>query len=148
MKTYTVHAKRWSGGWELHIDDVGVTQSHGLADADRMARDYVSLVTDAPADSFELEIVPEIGGGLDAEIRKARVAVRKAVEVQRDAARRSREVAGRLKSNGLTGRDIAAALGVSPQRASQLLRGVGTSTRRSAAARSTGRVPGGTARRS
>ena len=60
MKTYTVHAKRWSGGWELHINNVGVTQSHGLADADRMARDYVSLVTDTPADSFELEIVPEI----------------------------------------------------------------------------------------
>lgn len=28
-----VRAKRWAHGWELHIDDVGVTQSHTLRDA-------------------------------------------------------------------------------------------------------------------
>ena len=37
MSTYTVRAKRWKHGWELHIDGVGVTQSRNLADAAREA---------------------------------------------------------------------------------------------------------------
>jgi hypothetical protein len=40
--SYTVRAKRWEHGWELHIADVGVTQSRTLADADRMVRDYIA----------------------------------------------------------------------------------------------------------
>ena len=36
MRTYSVRAKRWEHGWELHIEGVGVTQSHGLKDAEMM----------------------------------------------------------------------------------------------------------------
>jgi hypothetical protein len=31
---YEVRAKRWEHGWELHIADVGLTQSRNLWDAD------------------------------------------------------------------------------------------------------------------
>ena len=58
---HTVVARRWAKGWELHIDGVGVTQSHTLADADLMARDYVSRLLEVPADSFDLEIRAEVG---------------------------------------------------------------------------------------
>ncbi len=30
MSAYTVHAKPWAHGWELHIEGVGVTQSRNL----------------------------------------------------------------------------------------------------------------------
>lgn len=120
-ETYTVHAKRWARGWELHIDGIGVTQSRSLGDAESMARDYIVLDRDVPPESFALEIVPEVGGGLDTDIREAREIVTTAAEMQQRAAERSRRVARRLKSQGLTGRDIARVLGVSPQRVSQLL---------------------------
>lgn len=59
MKTYSVHAKHWDGGWELHIDDLGVTQSESLSDAELTARDYIALDLEVPADSFKVEIIPE-----------------------------------------------------------------------------------------
>lgn len=120
-KSYTVHAKRWAHGWELHIDGVGVTQSRSLGDAEAMVRDYIALDREVPPDSFAVNIVPEVGGGLDTDIREAREIVTKAAEMQQRAAERSRRVARSLKSQGLTGRDIARVLGVSPQRVSQLI---------------------------
>ena len=122
MKTYTVRAKRWARGWELHIDGVGVTQSHTLHDAEAMARDYIMLDTDEPEGSFCVAIVPEIGGGLDEKTRAARTAVAEADQAQRQAAARSRQAARDLRQAGLSGRDIAVVLKVSPQRVSQLLR--------------------------
>ena len=122
MKKYTVRAKHWARGWELHIEGVGVTQSHTLRDAESMARDYIMLDTDAPAESFDVEIVPEIGGGLDETTRAARAAVAEADQAQRHAAARSRQAAQDLRQAGLSGRDIAAVLKVSPQRVSQLLK--------------------------
>jgi hypothetical protein len=122
VKTYTVRAKRWARGWELHIDGVGVTQSHTLRDAEAMARDYITLDTGATDGSFSVKIVPEVGGGLDEKTRAARVAVTEADQAQRRAAARSRQAARELRQAGLSGRDIAAVLKVSPQRVSQLLK--------------------------
>jgi predicted XRE-type DNA-binding protein len=122
VKTYTVRAKRWARGWELHIDGVGVTQSHGLTDADTMARSYIAMETETSPDSFDLTIVPEVGEGLDEAANAAREATRRAEEALRDAAAEARQVAQRLSKKGLTGRDISAVLGVSPQRVSQLLK--------------------------
>jgi hypothetical protein len=122
MKTYKVRAKRWARGWELHIDGVGVTQSHSLRDAEGMARDYIALDTDVLPESFVVEIVPEIGHGLDEKTLAARKAVADASHAQRAAAAQAREAARELRAAGLSGRDIAKVLNVSPQRVSQLLK--------------------------
>ena len=118
--TYRVRAKRWARGWELHIDGIGVTQSRSLGGAEAMARDYISLDLDMSAQSFELEIIPHIGGGLDEEVARVRQEIRAAERAQLQAAEHSREVVRRLKEQGLTGKDTAAVLGISPQRVSQL----------------------------
>lgn len=125
MITYKVRARRWERGWELHIEDVGVTQSHTLRDAERMVCDYISLDTGAEPGSFAVEITPEIGGELGERTAAARRAVAAAERAQRDAAASSRAVARQLHGAGLNGRDIAAVLGVTPQRVSQLLRDAG-----------------------
>ncbi len=122
VKTYDVRAKRWEHGWELHIADVGVTQSRSLWDAEMMARDLISRRVGVPADSFSVAITPEIGGGLDESTRAARDAVSSADRAQRKAAAQSREAARQLRQAGLSGRDIAKVLEVSPQRVSQLLK--------------------------
>ena len=77
---YKVTAKRWSGGWELHIDGVGVTQSHTLDDAGIMARDYIAMDLDVQSDSFDVHIVPELGGqSLEAEAAEELSAVERII---------------------------------------------------------------------
>jgi DNA-directed RNA polymerase specialized sigma24 family protein len=122
VKTYHVRAKRWEHGWELHIEGVGVTQSRTLWGAEEMARDLISRREGLPGDAFTATVTPEIGDGLDEESRAAREAVSAADRAQRQAAAQSRTAARRLRQAGLSGRDIAKVLNVSPQRVSQLLR--------------------------
>lgn len=123
VKTYTVRVVRWDRGWELHIPEVGVTQSRGLMDARQMVVDYIRIMTgDEPGkDAVDLEF--ELGDDLDELVLLARRHVTEAAEAQRVAAEESRKVARQLKDKGLTGRDIAVVLGVSPQRVSQLTSG-------------------------
>lgn len=122
MKTYHVRARRWEHGWQLHVDGVGVTQSRTLWDAEDMVRDLIARREELSEDEFAVAITPEIGGGLDEESRAAREAVSAANRAQRQAAAQSRAAARRLRQAGLSGRDIAKVLNVSPQRVSQLLR--------------------------
>ncbi len=121
MKIYRVTARRWDRGWELHIDGEGVTQARSLTDAEYMVRDYIALMHDVPADSFEVKITPVLGSDLDEAIRAAREAVAGAESARRAAGQASRAIAARLRNAGLSGREIAAVLGVSAQRVSQLL---------------------------
>jgi hypothetical protein len=124
-KTYEAVAKRWKRGWELHIADVGVTQSRTLLDAEAMVRDYVAVLLGVDERSFDVRITPEIGAGVDGQIRDLRAADREAEAAQERAAAQRRHVARRLSSLGLSGREIAAVLRISPQRVSQLLGGEG-----------------------
>jgi len=118
--TYRVTAKRWGSYWELHIDDVGVTQARTLASADRTVRDYLNLDGHDLSD-VDIVITPELEGNLAAEAEAARQAVRDAERVRAAAAEGAREIARRLKKAGLSGADIAAVLKVSTQRVSQLV---------------------------
>jgi DNA-directed RNA polymerase specialized sigma24 family protein len=127
MSTYTVRAKRWKHGWELHIDGVGVTQSPNLDGAEQMVRDYIETLTDRDTTDDVVVIRPEVGDGLDQAAEAAREAVAEAERALRAAAARSRQVARQLKREGLSGRDIAAILHVSAQRVSQLLKTQNTS---------------------
>ena len=118
MSTYSVRAKRWAHGWELHIADVGVTQSRNLGEAEQAVRDYIETLTDHDTSGDKVTITPEVGGGLDEATRAAA-----ADRARREAAVRLRQVAWALRHEaGLSGRDIASILHVSAQRVSQLLK--------------------------
>lgn len=121
MNTYTVTAKRWERGWELHIEGVGVTQSRTLARAEAMVREYISLKYDVGEDSFGVEIVPELPNGVLTEAREAQRETREAEAAQLRAAKRARTAAKRLKAAGLSNADAAAVLKVKPARISQLV---------------------------
>jgi predicted XRE-type DNA-binding protein len=129
MSTYSVRAKRWKHGWELHIDGVGVTQSRNLDGAEQMVRDYIETLTDRDTADDIIVIEPQVGGGLDGEADAAREALAEAEHALRAAAARSRHVAQRLSQEGLSGRDIAVILHVSAQRVSQLLKSAQSTVR-------------------
>jgi hypothetical protein len=121
-KTYEVVAKRWRRGWELHIAGVGVTQSRSLADAEAMVRDYISQDLDIAEDSFDVRIVPVVGNGVDQKVKQTQEEIDAAAQAQRRAAESSRALVSELKGLGLSGKDMAAVLGITPQRVSQLAR--------------------------
>ena len=120
---YTVTARRWARGWELHIVDaagqtVGVTQVRALSAAASMVCDFLEVDDRPPAD--EIHVVPELDAGLRERVDAARSAVRRAAVEQERAAAASRTAVQELKDAGLSGSEIAAVLEVSPQRVSQL----------------------------
>ena len=70
--TFTVMAKRWDKGWELHIDGIGVTQARKLSEAELMVRDLIKRRESAAGDDIELEWRFNLGAELDAAITAAR----------------------------------------------------------------------------
>lgn len=122
--TYVVLAKRWKRGWELHVDGVGVTQAGTLSKAEAVAREYIAFALDLDDEnSFDVDVVPQLDAELAEQVRSARADVRDAERRQREAAAKQREVAKNLGASGLSGREIAAVLGLTPQRVSQLIGG-------------------------
>lgn len=45
LPVYTATAKPWAGGWELHIDGIGVTQCRTLDESADVILDYILLET-------------------------------------------------------------------------------------------------------
>ncbi|MHB1067967.1 MAG: hypothetical protein ACYC2Z_11170 [Candidatus Nanopelagicales bacterium] len=124
METYTAKATREGRYWVLDVAGVGVTQARNLDEAQEMVRSLVSIMREIPDDSFEIRIRVDLAG-LDvtaaAEINAAEVA--ELAERQASVARRQRALVLELDRAGISRRDTAVVLGVSPQRVSQLIAG-------------------------
>lgn len=118
--SYTVTAKRWKGGWELHINGEGVTQARTLASAEQTVRDYIATLHDLDEVTDDIVIVPELDRETKAKIRKVKERQREIERVQREVAADARRVVRELRSRGLSVTDVAAVLDVSRGRVSQL----------------------------
>lgn len=120
MTTFTVTARRWSGGWELHIEGEGVTQVRTLDHAAAQVRDYLETLHDRDFGAAEIELIPDLGG-LEREVIETRREIAAAAAAQVAAAEHSRRLARALREEaGLSVSDTAAVLGVSRGRVSQL----------------------------
>lgn len=119
-KTYTVTTERWEHGWELHIDGVGVTQCGTLADAERMALDYLATELGGEPEDYAVEIHHDLGG-VGAKVAAARQRMAEAQRAVDEAAADMRKVAHELRADGISVRDTAVILEVSPGRVSQLV---------------------------
>jgi predicted RNase H-like HicB family nuclease len=145
MKSYTVLAERDEAGWwAVRIAELpGVlTQARRLEQVEAFAREAIDLaisVGHASKDKYTVHIdarVPEF----DDELATVRAVRADAERLQVEAAERTRVIARRLADKGLTVRDIGAALGVSHQRAAQLV-GKGSASASRAAAKKNAKRP-------
>ena len=124
MHTYTARVAREGKWWMIRVPDIdGLTQARRLGEVEQMARSLIAVTLDAPGDSFdvriELEAIEElrVTERLDALTDERRELDELRERVQRDVRILARDLAGK----GLTVRDIGAVLGVSFQRAQQLI---------------------------
>lgn len=112
-----------TGMWVVHVPELDLlTQARRLDEVERMARSIISLHLDTDDRySFDINVDTRLPDELADELAEARTLRQQADEANRKAAALMRDTARKLADQGLTIRDVGAALGVSFQRASQLL---------------------------
>ena len=126
MATRRFHANAYLEGnwWMVEIPEVnGLTQARRLNEVTQMAREFIAATAGISLDSFELEMTIQRVHDLDIADRVARIQSEKAqaLELERRATEEAQALARQLSEANLTVREIGVILGVSHQRAHQLL---------------------------
>jgi hypothetical protein len=126
VTTYTAEIVREGRSWLVaYVPEVGhATQGRSFKDLDYMVRDLVRMCTGEDPATMDVVMQPQ-DPKLCKELEAARVARREAAESAARAAEHGHRVAKSLAAAGFTVRDIGALLGVTFQRAHQLVTGRG-----------------------
>jgi hypothetical protein len=125
VNTYRVTATRDGAWWSLVASDVQgrevASQSRRLDQADAAIREAIALVLDVDADAFEVDISPDLHQVEVSNDTLEALELRRALAELSDRARRRTPAAvAELRAAGLTVRDVAQLLGVTPSRVSQI----------------------------
>jgi DNA-directed RNA polymerase specialized sigma subunit len=125
MTTYTVTATRNGNWWSLIAADVNgrevASQSRRLDQADAAIREAIALVLDVDQDSFDVEVVPTLDQtGVSGETLELLDVRRQLAELGERSRRLTPQAVAELRAAGLTVRDVAELLGVTPSRVSQI----------------------------
>ncbi|MEX2324121.1 MAG: hypothetical protein WD576_00085 [Nitriliruptoraceae bacterium] len=125
MTTYRVIAQRERDWWSLVADDVGgrevASQSRRLDQAEPAIREAIALVLDVDQDAFNVDIVPKFERIPVSQQTLELVELRQELAELNERSRRGTPKAvAELRSAGLTVRDVAELLGVTPSRVSQI----------------------------
>jgi predicted RNase H-like HicB family nuclease len=116
----TANAQRSGGWWAVEVPAIPglLTQAKRLDQVESMVKEAAELLG---AGDVDVDVVPQLPADVREEIQAARQVHAQVISLQERAAAKYREVAARLRREGLTVRDVAAVLEVSPQRVSQLV---------------------------
>lgn len=116
----TANVVRVGNWWAVDVPEVDglVTQVRRLGDVEAMVKDAAGLLTDRDESEFEVTVV--VDSGRQSEVERARLLAARADEARLEAAAAARSVVTGLRSDGLSVREVASVMGVSPQRVSQL----------------------------
>ena len=125
MSTQQITAQLTRDGrfWLVYVPEIDqYTQARSVREAPEMARDLTAVWLDIPIEDVEfagltIELPDDVRTDIEhaAELREA------ALKANQESAAAVRAAALKLRDNGLTVRDIGAALDVSYQRAHQLI---------------------------
>lgn len=123
MKTYTAVCEREGKWWVVTVPELergGVTQVRRIDQVEETVRDLVLLMTGE--EPGEIVVDPRLEKELAAELAAAKTLRGKFEELRTRAAEAQLRIARNLWNAGFTHRDIGQLLGVSHQRAQQLVR--------------------------
>jgi len=123
--TYRVTATREGDWWSLVAEDVQgrevASQARRLDQADAVIREAIALVLDVDVDGFEVDISPDLTQVEVSDETLEALDLRRALaELSDQAHRRTPAAVTELRGAGLTVRDVAQLLGVTPSRVSQI----------------------------
>src|ERR1700730_1603977 len=122
LKAYHAEVDRGGKIWRIRVREVArTTQARTLREVEPMARDLIAIMDDIPADSFNLDVTITLPADVRAELDRSVEFREQAARSQAQAAQLARRAARRLRDYGLTLQDVGQALGVSFQRAKQLI---------------------------
>jgi hypothetical protein len=122
LKTYHAEVDRDGKVWRVRVPEVArTTQARTLREVESMARDLVAIMDNIPADSFDLDVALTLPADVQADLDRSAELRAQAARSQAQAARLARRAARRLRDQGLPLQDVGKALGVSFQRAKQLI---------------------------
>jgi DNA-directed RNA polymerase specialized sigma24 family protein len=113
--------ERQGDGWRVEVPALGnfVTTAKRLDKATEQIKD-LACATTGEARCDILIKVEAIMPGIICDIESAQEKSREAMRLQDEASAQIRDVVSRMRDEGLTMRDIAVLLGVTPQRVAQL----------------------------
>lgn len=122
VTTYRAEVERDGRFWRVRVPDIDrSTQARSLSEAEAMVRDLIAIMTDVPQSSFDVDMKIILPEDVQIELDQSQVLREQAKQSQAEAARLARDAAHRLHTLGLSLRDIGQALGVTFQRAKQLV---------------------------
>ncbi len=120
MASYRATVTRDGRFWLVRVDGVGATQARHLRELDAMTKDLIVVMTGDPEEvvvDYDIRLPAEVQDHLrrSEELRAA------SAEAQAAAAAEVRSAARQLHEQGMGLRDVGKVLGVSHQRAHQLV---------------------------
>lgn len=102
-------------------DPGGAFAGAHLREVEEVARDLVAVMLDVDADSFDLEVSVQLPEEVAEHLARADALRKEAASAQAAAAAEVRAAARALADQGMPLRDVGKALGISYQRAHQLV---------------------------
>lgn len=122
MSAFEVSVERDGRRWLVHVPELRrTTTARNLGEVDSVARDLVSSARDLDGDDVELELHIDLPADARRHLAAARQLREQSARANSAAAAEARAAARALSAAGMSLRDVGQAMGVSYQRASQLL---------------------------
>ena len=114
-------AERQQDGWLINVPSLGnfKTTSKRLD----KATEQIKILAEQATGESQCDIIVKVEAvmpGIICDIEAAQTKMRDAAKLQEEASNEIRDVVSRMRDEGLTMRDIAILLGVTPQRVAQL----------------------------
>lgn len=113
--------ERQADGWRIEVPQLDnfVTTSKRLDKATEQIKDLAQTITGEERCEIIIK-VEAVMPGIICDLEAAQEKSREALRLQEEASAEIRDVVSRMRDEGLTMRDIAVLLGVTPQRVAQL----------------------------
>ena len=119
--TYRATVERDGRFWLVRVEGVGVTQARHLRELEEMARDLIAVMTETDATTVEVDFDFVLAASVRQHLDRAAELRVESARANSAAAAEVRAAARELADDGLPQRDIGRLLGISHQRANQLL---------------------------